>query len=113
MLFITYAQSKIVCVPFAQSRKRNQKGFAVIYLSCEVNDGSAYARQALRPCLLHGVPDVRRKRKKQKEIKVKRTFFVSAFRSRIGYPVQGGTVLIFCFVLHQGKMKDKPDRVRQ
>ncbi|WP_146212711.1 hypothetical protein [Dysgonomonas alginatilytica] len=80
-------------------------------LTSEVNVGFACARQALRPWRLHGVPDVRGKRKKQKEIKVESNFLFSLSNTyRVG---QGDTVLIFCFVLHQGKMKDKPDRVRQ
>ncbi|QIK53846.1 hypothetical protein G7051_05620 [Dysgonomonas sp. HDW5B] len=44
--------------------------------------------------------------KKQKDINDKCFSFVLAFE-----PVAGrakGTVLIFCFVLHQGKMKNKP-----
>ncbi|WP_146212722.1 hypothetical protein [Dysgonomonas alginatilytica] len=80
-------------------------------LTPEVNVGFAYARQVLRPCRLHGVPDVGRKRKKQKEIKVKRNFLFSLSDHVSGRAK--GIVLIFCFVLHQGKMKDKPDRVRQ
>ncbi|WP_146212756.1 hypothetical protein [Dysgonomonas alginatilytica] len=77
------------------------------YLTPEVNVGFAYARQALRPCLLHGAPDVGGKRKKQKEIKVKGNFLFS-LSDHLSRPKQRGTVLIFCFVLHQGKMKDKP-----
>ncbi|WP_110310148.1 hypothetical protein [Dysgonomonas alginatilytica] len=80
-------------------------------LTPEVNVGFAYARQALRPCRLHGAPDVGGKRKKQKEISVKRIFLFSLSEHVSGQAK--GTVLIFCFVLHQGKMKDKPDRVRQ
>ncbi len=48
--------------------------------------------------------------KKQKDINDKRFSFVLAFESLAGRAK--GRVLIFCFVLHQGKMKNKPNRVR-
>ncbi|WP_110312225.1 hypothetical protein [Dysgonomonas alginatilytica] len=61
-----------------------------------------------RPWRLHGAPDVRGKRKKQKVIKVESSFLFSLSEHLSGRAK--GTVLIFCFVLHQGKMKDKPDK---
>ncbi|QIK53776.1 hypothetical protein G7051_05230 [Dysgonomonas sp. HDW5B] len=44
--------------------------------------------------------------KKQKDINNKSFSFVLAFESLAGRAK--GTVLIFCFVLHQGKMKNNP-----
>ena len=57
-----------------------------------------------------GYPQDEESVKKQKDIIDKRFSFVLAFESVAGRAK--GTVLIFCFVLHQGKMKNKPDRVR-
>ncbi len=48
--------------------------------------------------------------KKQKDINDKCFSFVLAFETVAGRAK--GSVLIFCFVLHQGKMKNKPIRVR-
>uniref|UniRef100_UPI002636B3EA hypothetical protein n=1 Tax=uncultured Dysgonomonas sp. TaxID=206096 RepID=UPI002636B3EA len=48
--------------------------------------------------------------KKQKDISIKCFSFVLAFESIAGRAK--GTVLIFCFVLYQDKMKNKPERVR-
>ena len=65
-----------------------------------------FVRQASDLGVCTGYPQGEESVKKQKDINDKCFSFVLAFESVAGRAK--GTVLIFCFVLHQGKMKNKP-----
>ena len=73
----------------------------------EVNVGFAYARQALRPCRLHGVPDVGGKRKKQKEIKVKCIFLFSLSKHVSGRAKRHSLDLLFRFASRQNEKQTR------
>ena len=76
-------------------------------------NGCATDALRLTPVRSLALPIVRGTRRAKKALKNKRTSsvkrfsFVLAFESVTGRTK--GTALIFCFVLHQGKMKNKPD----
>ncbi|WP_146212715.1 hypothetical protein [Dysgonomonas alginatilytica] len=72
-------------------------------LTPEVNVGFAYARQALRPCRLHGAPDVRGKRKKTKRNQSQKYFFVFAFKHLSGRVKRHSLDLLFRFASRQNE----------